>query len=445
MPKAKKTGVAKPLRHNPLANQIVAEEQSIGLRANPRSKLRRKSQIEEEDGGESVLPAAVTKRVLQMTQEQKASGDLDGCGEMAFPDDLLRGPSAACSEAGDLDMSDVEIDADGFVVMEGATEEEQRALSLFLPGAGKGATPTPQGQTLGDMILQKIQDHEAKATKKDPNQTATEDQPTGLSPKVIQVYTDIGKWLKHYKSGKIPKAFKVIPSLVNWEEVLSLTGPLNWSPAATYQAVNIFASNLNPKMAQRFYNLVLLPAVRQNIQQHKRLNFHYYMSLRKAMFKPSAFFKGIVMPMASDNCTLREAVILCSVLGKCTLPAMHGCCAMARLCTMTPWYGTTSILLATLLNKKYSLPLQVLHHLVVHFCSFRTDERVLPLVWHRALLVFVQRYKHDLSDDHRKQLRELLKVHFHEGVGSEVRRELLAPKPGVVQDPGAAAERMDVS
>eukprot|EP00972_Heterocapsa_arctica_P088860 13104446-Heterocapsa_arctica.AAC.1 len=54
----------------------------------------------------------------------------------------------------------------------------------------------------------------------------------GLSEKVMQVYSEIGKWLKNYKSGKLPKAFKVIPSLTNWEEVLSLTNPLNWSPAA---------------------------------------------------------------------------------------------------------------------------------------------------------------------------------------------------------------------
>merc|ERR1712113_763350 len=132
----------------------------------------------------------------------------------------------------------------------------------------------------------------------------------------IQVYSEIGEWLKRYKSGKIPKAFKVIPNLHNWEEVLALTKPLNWSPAAMYEAVAIFASNLNPRMAQRFYNLVLLPAIRQNIAEHKRLNFHYYRSLRKTIFKPAAFFKGIVLPLAGENCTLREAALLCSVLAK---------------------------------------------------------------------------------------------------------------------------------
>ena len=29
----------------------------------------------------------------------------------------------------------------------------------------------------------------------------------------------VGEILKKYRSGKLPKAFKVIPSLTNWEEV----------------------------------------------------------------------------------------------------------------------------------------------------------------------------------------------------------------------------------
>ncbi len=34
---------------------------------------------------------------------------------------------------------------------------------------------------------------------------------------------------------QVPKAFKVIPNLQNWEEILYLTEPENWSPHAVYQ------------------------------------------------------------------------------------------------------------------------------------------------------------------------------------------------------------------
>jgi len=444
MPKADKKKSTKPLRHNPLADQIVDEEGSIGLRKVPRSKVKNRGKDDEDEEGNDVLPAGITKKVMEVAQAQKASGDLEGFLEELEEEGAANGggASAGGSVAGDLDMSDVEVDEEGYVVMDGATEEDERAMALFLPG-GAGRTPAQSGQSLGDIILQKIQESEARQQTKEAREQASASQ-GGLSPKVIQVYSEIGAWLKHYKSGKLPKAFKVIPSLTNWEEVLSLTNPLAWSPAAMYEAVNIFASNLNPRMAQRFYNLVLLPAVRQNIADYKKLNFHYYRSLRKALFKPAAFFKGIVLPMAAESCTLREAVILSSVLSKASVPAMHVAATVVRLSVMTPWFGTTSILLATLLNKKYALPLQVIEQLVAHHCAFGNDERGLPVIWHRALLVFVQRYKFDLNDDQRRRLKELLRVHFHEAIGPEVRRELLAPKPGEVPESSPAAGRMDI-
>mmetsp|Transcript_16293 Transcript_16293/g.47663 ORF Transcript_16293/g.47663 Transcript_16293/m.47663 type:complete len:432 (+) Transcript_16293:60-1355(+) len=430
MPKARKDKATKPLRHNPLAEVILDEEENTGLRKTPRPKPRRGARDDDEEGT-NVLSAKDTQRVLEVAQAQKADeDDFDGLQDDAG--------SAVDGDqpAEDDEVCDVEVDEEGFVVA-GATEEEERALAMFLPG--KGAQKA--GPTLADVILQKIQEHDAKQQKREKEQEGGQ----GLSPKVMQVYSEIGKWLKHYKSGKIPKAFKVIPSLMNWEEVLSLTSPLTWSPAAMYEAVAIFASNLNPRMAQRFFNLVLLPAVRQDIADHKKLNFHHFRALRKALFKPAAFFKGILLPLVAESCTLREAVILSAVLGKASIPVMHAAATVVRLCMMTPWYGTTAIIMAALVNKKYAFPVRVVESLVQHFSAFASEERALPLVWHRTLLIFVQRYKFDLDDDQKRRLKDVLKVHFHESVGSEVRRELLAPKPGEVPASASAGPTaMDV-
>lgn len=54
-----------------------------------------------------------------------------------------------------------------------------------------------------------------------------------------------------YTVGKVPKAFKIIPVLSNWEEVLYLTEPEKWSAHAVYQATRLFISNLNAKMVRR--------------------------------------------------------------------------------------------------------------------------------------------------------------------------------------------------
>ena len=80
-----------------------------------------------------------------------------------------------------------------------------------------------------------------------------------------------------------------------------------------YQATRIFTSNLKEKMAQRFFNLVLLPRVRDDIAEYKRLNFHLYQALRKALFKPGAFMKGVLLPLLEVS-VISEYVIVTPVL-----------------------------------------------------------------------------------------------------------------------------------
>ena len=107
----------------------------------------------------------------------------------------------------------------------------------------------------------------------------------------------VGEYLSKYTAGKIPKAFKHIPSMQLWEDVLYLTEPQKWSPAAMYQATRIFSSNLGAKKAERFYRLVLLPRVRDDIRMNKRLHFSLYQALKKSLYKPAAFNKGILLPL----------------------------------------------------------------------------------------------------------------------------------------------------
>lgn len=116
----------------------------------------------------------------------------------------------------------------------------------------------------------------------------------------------VGKLLNKYTAGKMPKAFKHIPSLKFWEEVLYLTEPEKWSPNAMYQATRIFASNLGVKKAERFYKLVLLPRVREDIRKNKRLHFALYQALKKSLYKPAAFNKGILFPLC-EVCVLLQS------------------------------------------------------------------------------------------------------------------------------------------
>lgn len=79
-----------------------------------------------------------------------------------------------------------------------------------------------------------------------------------LDPRLVDMYKGVGEVLSKYRSGKLPKAFKIIPKLANWEQILAITQPDQWTAAAMLQATRMFVSNLNAKMCQRFFFIEII-------------------------------------------------------------------------------------------------------------------------------------------------------------------------------------------
>lgn len=79
--------------------------------------------------------------------------------------------------------------------------------------------------------------------------------------------------------------------------MLALTHPESWTPHACRAATRIFISNMKPAQAQLFLEVVLLDAMREDINVNKKMNPQYYECLKRALYKPSAFFKGLIFPM----------------------------------------------------------------------------------------------------------------------------------------------------
>lgn len=201
--------------------------------------------------------------------------------------------------------------------------------------------------------------------------------------------------------------------------------------------------------------------MRDDIHETKKLNVHIYNALKKALYKPSCFFKGLLFPLvASGTCTLREAQIVSSVVTRVSIPVLHSAAALLRLCDIAAEQsassltaeamGATNIFIRVFLDKKYALPYKVIDALVFHFIRFRTAQSYenggdtsmmsagvppsaaaakaykLPVLWHQSLLVFAQRYRNDITEDQREALLDLILVRGHKDIGPEVRRELLA-------------------
>jgi len=216
--------------------------------------------------------------------------------------------------------------------------------------------------------------------------------------------------------------------------------------------------------------MVLLEKVREDIHETKKLNVHLFAALKKGLYKPAAWFKGILFPLvASGTCTLREAHIISGVLVRVSIPVLHSAAGIKFLCDTaaeessagTEGGGATNIFIKALLEKKYALPYQVIDSLVFHFLRFRSADPAsvrpedvgntmngvseaaskdakLPVIWHQCLLAFAQRYRDNITEDQREALLDLLLTKGHSAIGPEVRRELLAGRGrGVPLEPEA--------
>ncbi|CAL5070831.1 unnamed protein product [Urochloa decumbens] len=389
------------------------------------SKRRRSGAAKQHQADEDAsIPPSLSAKILrearkQQQEEMLADEGPSAAAAAAAP--AAAGPSTSSSfpvPAEDDEEEDDVDEFDGFDALSeydggevDINEEDEKALAAFM-SKDKAAE-----LTLGDIILQKIREKDAEVS--------TEGRPrVKLDNSIIELYKEVGKFLSRYTSGKIPKAFKRIPSLECWAEVLQLTEPENWSPNAVYQATRLFSSNMNTKNAERFYEAILLPRVRNDIRQNKRLHFALYQSLKKSLYKPAAFNKGILLPLCRErNCTLREAVIIGSIIQKVSIPFLHASVALVKLAEME-YCGTTSYFIKLFLDKKYALPYRALDAVLAHFMRFLDDERIMPVIWHQSLLAFVERYKNELEKKDKEKLVRLLDHQKHYLVTPEIRREL---------------------
>ncbi|KAL9108079.1 MAG: hypothetical protein Q9227_007054 [Pyrenula ochraceoflavens] len=497
MPKSTTTATTER-RHKPLADDIA----SIGHLRN-KSTGKRKSR--DGENGDGYVDAASSRKILHLAQDL---ADEDVATRIRKPDQDK--PNTAfdfasrdikldseASEARGTDNAQWE-DEEEWLPDENIDEEDVDPADLavyqkFLPQRDTGISfnplissvdssnknePAPDEDgldgpptNLTELILARIAEKEALEASQSNGRTILPDpnEPSDIPQipeKVAEVFSKIAQLLSRYKSGPLPKPFKVLPTLPDWPTLLDLTQPDSWTPNAVFAATRIFVSS-TPSTVQHFLQTVLLDRVREDIYEHRKLNVHLYNALKKSLYKPSAFFKGFLFPLVqSGTCTLREAHIISSVLAKISIPVLHSAAALLRLCEIAAEQssvnsesaGAANVFIRTLLEKKYALPYRAIDALVFHFLRFRNsnpaasaaeggdvsmsgatksekDDLKLPVLWHQGLLVFAQRYKNDITEDQREALLDLLLVRGHKDIGPEVRRELLEGRGrGVMKD-----------
>ena len=381
MPKA--TTPTSKRRHNPLEDDLVA---TGPLRA---KGPKRKGKTSKDEDGDQFVDAKASRNILQISQaliqeeqdaepkppaaqaydsfafDSRAGLEEEPTNDQAYDDDEAWGDE-------DEEVEEVEVDPNDLETFRKFLPEDDDPLLKHgwdLKPAEGAAAGNEESTNLADLILEKIYAHEAAQER---DETGPVEEDIEIPPKVVEVFTKVGLILSRHRSGPIPKPMKILPTVPNWEAILEITKPESWSPHAVDAVTRVFVGS-KAVVVQRFLERVLLDRVKDDIFEHKKLNHHLFKALERALFKPSAFFKGFLFPLVGGGtCTLREATIIAGVLRRHHVPVLHSAAAIKGLCEIaaqeasqgTEGGGATNILVHTLLKKGYALPYQVIDALV---------------------------------------------------------------------------------
>ncbi|KAF3767663.1 Bystin-domain-containing protein [Cryphonectria parasitica EP155] len=488
MPKASASTSRDGRRHNPLEADILGGS-GILRSGKPGKKSKSKSEKEEEHYVNSKQSAAILQLGRELADEdeegkavaepQKSAFDIDSRfapGEQeqtGRADDDDEDGEAWGDDEEDIELDEADIapeDLATFNKFWSADEEEDPLLKHGFwdrrPDDSEGQQQQQGGTNLADLIMERIQQFESSGGQRQEMGGMDEFPEEDLPPKVIEVYAKCGMILSRWKSGPLPKPIKILPTVPDWERIIEVAQPDNWTPNAIFAVTRIFTSS-KPAVVQRWLEMVVLPRVRDDIYENKKLNVHLYNSLKKSLYKPSAFFKGVLFALIeSGTCTLREAHIVSSVMARVSIPVLHSAAGLKGLCDLAAQQASngesaasTNVFIKTLLDKGLALPYQVIDALVFFFLRFRSVDpaavkeaeamdrpswdkigRQLPVLWHQCLLSFAQRYRNDINEDQREALLDLLLTHGHSAIGPEIRRELIAGRGrGVPVEPQGQA------
>ncbi|KRX98033.1 Sodium-dependent acetylcholine transporter, partial [Trichinella pseudospiralis] len=256
MGKGKKLSSGDPcVRPGALADQLLEEKLAKGRKRSQKDKLI--------DTEESILDENLSAKILKIAKVQcEDEGDLvsestaDGvpstpCIQQNKKRIKLKGNLEESEGSGDEEQEFVEDEKGEEVQVDQSCME---AFERFFPS--KANDRSELASLIKREVDEKISDIASQCSE--GSSLVVRD----MDDRLVDMYRKVGKVLSIYRSGSIPKAFKIIPRLPNWEQVLYLTEPDRWTAAAMYQATRLFSSNMSATagmlcLAEKEYSLAV--------------------------------------------------------------------------------------------------------------------------------------------------------------------------------------------
>jgi len=223
--------------------------------------------------------------------------------------------------------------------------------------------------------------------------------------KVLKIFERTCLLLKIYRSGKIPKILKILPFLKNFEEILWLLRPDSWSSQALYVITRLFILRLDDLQIGRFFTQILAPRFQEAVFQPKKISSLLFLCLKVSTFRAKHFFSSLLFPiLKSQNCSIKEAIILGSVINKASFLLENVVWSLVSL-VEDPCTSPKLILIRIFLSKNYSLPYRILDILLDFF--HRNYTKFKNSNFKKCVFVFLKNYSNFISNEDKKRLTRL--------------------------------------
>lgn len=218
MPKTPKSPSVIRERHNPLADEYIQP-----IKTKPSTKRKRDRNQPEENVVESKQTKAILSLGKELEVEIENEKPKEPTANTAFDfDDARLGESYEeptyeedgwGEEEEEEEVEEVEIDPEDLATFNRFIPTDENPIKW-----GEEAQPFSNGDgggtDLAALILEKIAAHEATNPSQPEIYGGGEpEDAVELPEKVVQVYSQVGMILSRYKSGKLPKPFKILPTV----------------------------------------------------------------------------------------------------------------------------------------------------------------------------------------------------------------------------------------
>lgn len=242
MPKTPKSPATREgQRHNPLA-----EEYAPSLELKQKAPKKNKKRSRDENEGDGYVDSKSSRKILDIAQEladeaeseTKARRPAPSKSNPAFDFETRLGEDDGEDETAQYEDEDQWGDEDEIVEEVEIDADDLETFNKFLPTddlsslkwPGQEAQASGGGGTdLAALILDKIAQHESSAPQREIHGGGDPEDAIELPEKVVEVYSKVGMILSRYKSGKLPKPFKILPTIPAWETLVAVTQPDRWT------------------------------------------------------------------------------------------------------------------------------------------------------------------------------------------------------------------------